>query len=140
LGGVEVSRPEVQRQVATRLIGEGVSAPLDLTLQYFMRDDPYAVKLRFASDGVVVEWVVSRALLQDGTGRPVGEGDFRIGPSGRLGWLRATLKSPDGVATIELDRQGLVAFLDATTRLVPFGGEVQDIDSIISRIFAGESA
>ncbi|WP_020673863.1 SsgA family sporulation/cell division regulator [Amycolatopsis nigrescens] len=98
--------------------------------------DPFAVVLAFRSgDENWVEWLLSRELLAEGlllaAGEDVsvGEGDVRISPDCELaGRVWIGLSSPDGAATLALERAELEHALDATEALVPAGSETAGWD------------
>lgn len=106
--------------------------------------DPWAVRVAFRTGGVgdgVVEWMFARQLLTDGMAGPVGEGDVRVWPSGagRERVVELAMASPSGSALFEIDRDGLLEFLQATYLAVPTGveDEAVDLDAEIAVLLPG---
>ncbi|MDT3396263.1 SsgA family sporulation/cell division regulator [Streptomyces sp. B1866] len=89
-------------------------------------DDPYAMQITFHLPGdAPVSWTFARDLLLDGLSRTVGEGDVRVGPAGlgNLTEVLLTLQVGGERARFRAQTEPLVAFLDRTDQLVPFGDE-----------------
>ncbi len=121
----------------------GPSLPVLASLCY-AADDPWAVRVTFHTGGSdsddVVEWMFARQLLTDGIRGPVGEGDVRVWPAMR-GFDRIVhlaMASPSGSALFEIDRNGLVQFLQQTYLLVPTGAEesVVDLDAELALLLS----
>jgi hypothetical protein len=113
----------------------GPALPVIAGLRY-SADDPWAVRVAFhtgGSDDDVVEWMFARQLLTDGVRGPVGEGDVRVWPGVRSSGPRdrivnLAMASPSGSALFEIDRDGLVEFLQQTYLAVPTGSEEEVVD------------
>lgn len=114
------------------------AAPV-VTRWIYCTDDPFAVTLEIQTRGNrYVDWVLARELLVAGLGAPAGIGDVRVRP-GRTGEWEVTLieiRSPDGHAVLEVDRDLLRQFVEATLEIVPLGSEcaVVDMDAEIEKI------
>lgn len=143
----------VRTDLVLRLLVPGrTSLPVPVEMAY-SADDPWAVRVTFATDHVdddhhgderpdaaggppqadarddtAVEWLVARSLLHDGMSARAGCGDMQIWPSGRTGVLCLAMSSPSGEALFELDRDGLGGFLRSTCALVPLGEEGSHVD------------
>lgn len=109
--------------------------------------DPYAVEITFHLPGdAPVSWAFARELLLDGLSRPSGEGDVHIAPavSEELSEVFIRLQVGAERAMFRAGAAPLVAFLDRTARLVPFGEEessgdpVGDLDAELDRILPGD--
>jgi sporulation and cell division protein SsgA len=102
-------------------------------------DEPFTIAVAFQSeDDVWVEWVFSRDLLVNGLTGSAGIGDVRMRPrrtSGRS-VLQLEIESPEGHALLELDRESVQRFLEATIQIVPLGEESDyfDVDALIDEI------
>ena len=114
------------------------AAPV-VTRWTYCADDPYAVTLEIQTRGDrCVDWVLARELLVAGLSAPAGIGDVRVRPA-RMGQWDVTLveiRSPDGHAVLEVDRDLLRQFVDATIEVVPLGDEsaAVDMDAEIEKI------
>ena len=102
-------------------------------------DDPFAVTLVIQTRGdQCVDWVLARDLLVAGLTGPAGIGDVRVRPARMDDWDVALveIRSPDGRALLEVDRDLLQQFVDATIEAVPLGSEstVIDMDAEIEKI------
>ena len=123
----------------------GPSLPVIAGLRY-AADDPWAVRVAFHTGGSeddVVEWMFARQLLTDGVRGPVGEGDVRVWPGvrangGRDRIVNLAMASPSGSALFEIDRDGLVEFLQQTYLAVPTGSEdtVVDLDAELALLLS----
>ena len=96
----------------------GPSLPVLAGLSY-SSDDPWAVRVAFHTGGEgdgTVEWMFARQLLTDGISGAVGEGDVRVWPADKSGGriVHLAMASPSGSALFEIDRNGLVEFLQQT--------------------------
>ncbi|GAA3240492.1 SsgA family sporulation/cell division regulator [Pseudonocardia petroleophila] len=104
--------------------------------------DPFAVTLavRTRSDRWV-EWLVGRDLVLEGLDSAVGEGDIRMSPQTVQGYdiVEIEIRSTDGRAVLEVDRDLLRHFVDASAELVAFGDEGgrMDLDVEIAKLTAG---
>lgn len=101
--------------------------------------EPFTIAVSFQSeDDVWVEWVFARDLLVNGMTGSAGIGDVRLRPKrthGRTA-LQLEIESPEGHALLELDRESVQRFLEATIKLVPLGDESDyfDVDGLIDEI------
>ena len=116
----------------------GQPAPV-VTRWTYTVDDPFAVTLgvRTRSDRFV-EWLIARDLVLASLQAPTGCGDVRMSPQRVQDYdiVEIEIRSTDGRAILEVDRDKLLEFVDATTRLVPVGDELLhvDIDAEIDKI------
>ncbi|MGH3802277.1 MAG: SsgA family sporulation/cell division regulator [Pseudonocardiaceae bacterium] len=114
------------------------AAPV-VTRWIYCTDDPFAVTLEIQTRGNrCVDWVLARELLVTGISAPAGIGDVRMRPA-QLGEWEVTLveiRSLDGHAVLEVDRDLLRQFVEATIELVPLGDEstAVDMDAEIEKI------
>ena len=85
-----------------------------------------------------VEWLVARDLVLASLAGPAGCGDIRMSPQHVQGYdiVEIEIRSPDGRAVLEVDRELLVQFVDAAVALVPVGEESarMDLDAEILKI------
>ena len=110
----------------------GPSLPVLAGLRYDS-NDPWAVRVAFQTGGEgdgIVEWMFARQLLTDGVAQATGEGDVRVWPSlhGTERVVNLAMASPSGSALFEIDRDGLVEFLQQTYLAVPTGHESDSVD------------
>ena len=116
----------------------GQPAPV-VTRWTYTSADPFAVTLgvRARSDRFV-EWLVARDLVVDALRGPAGCGDIRTSPQRVQGYEvgEIEIRASDGRAVLEVDRDLLTEFVDATTALVPLGRESahMDLDAEITKI------
>jgi hypothetical protein len=116
----------LQQTVRARLITDDrPELPVRPTLRYDSAE-PFAVHIDFpaqvSADGEGVTWMFARALLEEGLGRPAGEGDVRIRPAG---WARTVIefRSPLGLAEIRFGTATLRRFLLRSYDIVEPGAE-----------------
>ena len=114
------------------------AAPV-VTRWTYSADDPFAVTLVIQTRGdQCVDWVLARDLLVAGLTGPAGIGDVRVRPVRMDDWDVALveIRSPDGRALLEVDRDLLQQFVDATIEAIPLGSEstVIDMDAEIEKI------
>ena len=114
------------------------AAPV-VTRWTYSADDPFAVTLVIQTRGdQCVDWVLARDLLVAGLTGPAGIGDVRVRPARMDEWDVALveIRSPDGRALLEVDRDLLQQFVDATIEAIPLGSEstVIDMDAEIEKI------
>ena len=136
-------RTTVTSQLQLRLVVPvGPSLPVTTDVRY-EASDPWALRVTFRTgdeDAASVEWLFARSLLVDGLSGPAGEGDVRVWPSvrGRSRVVHLAMSSPSGSALFEIDRDGLVEFLQRCYLVVPTGGEgdLVDIDAELSLLLA----
>ncbi len=126
----------VQQDMFTVLHGQ--PAPV-VTRWSYDANDPFAVTLavRTRSDRWV-EWLVGRDLVRDALDGAAGEGDIRMSPQVVQGYdiVEIDIRSTDGRAVLEVDRDLLRHFVDSTTEVVAFGDESDrmDLDGEIGRL------
>lgn len=99
---------------------------------YYTATDPFAVSLTAplgpACSGCHVTWVFARALLDEGTRVPTGEGDVRIWPAG-VGGTVVELHGDDKVLlAMRFDTGDLRRFLERSYRAVAAGRETAGVD------------
>ena len=116
----------------------GQPAPV-VTRWTYTADDPFAVTLGVRTRGDrFVEWLLARDLVIDSLRGPAGHGDVRMSPQRVQDYdiVEIEIRSSDGRAILEVDRDQLQEFLDSATALVPVGAESghMDIDAEIDKI------
>ena len=116
----------------------GQPAPV-VTRWTYTADDPFAVTLGVRTRGDrFVEWLLARDLVIDSLQGPAGHGDVRMSPQRVQDYdiVEIEIRSSDGRAILEVDRDQLLEFLDSATALVPVGAESghMDIDAEIDKI------
>lgn len=131
-----MSRDLVQQDMFTVLHGQ--PAPV-VTRWSYSAYDPFAVSLAVRTrHDRWVEWLIGRELVMDALEEPVGEGDVRMRPLEVQGYdiVEIEIRSHDGRAVLEVDRDLLRSFVDATLEMVPAGTEADrmDLDGEIARI------
>jgi hypothetical protein len=116
----------LEQTVRARLItSDHPELPVRPTLRYSSAE-PFAVHIDFpahvSADGEGVTWMFGRALLEEGLGRPAGQGDVRIQP---YGWARTVVEfhSPLGLAVIRFGTAALRRFLLRSYAVVEPGTE-----------------
>jgi hypothetical protein len=130
--------------------------PYAATIVY-RRDDPFAVEIILPlhdldtvtnddlrvhpgsrDDEISVLIPFSRALLVDGLEAPAGEGVVRVAPhEDDSDYIVVTLPLTAAGVAFYVERAALEAFVDATFRLVPLGGEVRLVDRDLGRWLSG---
>ncbi|MFE9557816.1 SsgA family sporulation/cell division regulator [Streptomyces sp. NPDC006703] len=115
--------------------------PVPATLRYDSTD-PYAVCLSLGVPSTgTVDWVFARSLLLEGLRRPRGLGDVLVRPlhRGQRGSVRIVLRSPAGVALLEIAVSAVTAFLEATHLVVAPGTEELhiDLDRLVAELMDG---
>ena len=131
-----MSRDLVQQDMFTVLHGQ--PAPVVTRWSYSVYD-PFAVSLAVRTrHDRWVEWLVGRELVVVGLDGPTGEGDVRMRPLTVQGYdiVEIEIRSHDGRAVLEVDRELLRSFVDATLEMVALGAEAEriDLDGEIARI------
>jgi hypothetical protein len=121
-------------------VADSGMAPITVELQYDPTD-PYAVAAVFHGDDDPVRWLLGRDLLHDGTRAATGRGDVHVWPSvGPDGsWVVVLeLSSPDGRVMVQAERDAVEAFLEESSRVVPYGAEPAycDVDGLIAGLLA----
>jgi hypothetical protein len=114
------------------------AAPV-VTRWTYCTDDPFAVTIEIQTRGNrFVDWVLARELLVEGLTGPAGIGDVQVRPANMGEWdvTLVEIRSPDGHAVLEVDRDLLRQFVQATIDLIPLGSESMaiDIDAEIEKI------
>lgn len=105
----------------------------------YRADQPFTVTAAFQTErDRWVEWVFSRELVVEGLTGAAGMGDVRLRSETDRGldMLVVEIESPEGYAKLELDHEGVAAFLEATARIVPLGEESEhfDVDALIDEL------
>lgn len=93
--------------------------------------DPFAVTLAIQTRGKRwVEWVMARDLVVAGLSGPTGIGDVMLRPEATQDYdiVVVEIRSPDGQALLEVDRDLLANFVDSMLEAVPMGSETSGID------------
>ena len=126
----------VSRDMFTVLHGQ--PAPV-VTRWTYDAADPFAVTLGVRTRGDrFVEWLISRDLVVESLRTPTGFGDVRMSPQHVQGYdiVEIEIRSTDGRAVLEVDRDLLGEFIDASVALVAVGDESahMDLDAAISKI------
>ncbi|MEK6441214.1 MULTISPECIES: SsgA family sporulation/cell division regulator [unclassified Pseudonocardia] len=126
----------VQQDMFTVLHGQ--PAPV-VTRWTYTATDPFAVTLAVRTrHDRWVEWLVGRDLVLEGLSRPTGDGDIRMSPQLVQGYdiVEIEIRSTDGRAVLEVDRDLLRHFVDSTAEMIAFGEESDrmDLDGMIERI------
>ena len=130
------STDRVQQDMFTVLHGQ--PAPV-VTRWTYSAADPFAVGIavRIRQDHWV-EWLVARDLVVTGLDTDVGEGDVRFAPQMVQGYdiVEIEIRSNDGHAVLEVDRDLLRHFVDGTLDVVAVGAEstLVDLDAEIARL------
>lgn len=118
-----MSTDSVQQDMFTVLHGQ--PAPV-VTRWSYTAADPFAmtIAVRTRHDRWV-EWLVSRDLVVESLSGPTGLGDIRMSPQEVQGYdiVEIEIRSNDGRAVLEVDRDLLGRFVDASFEVVPPGAE-----------------
>ncbi len=138
---VDRSTDSVQQDMFTVLHGQ--PAPV-VTRWSYSADDPFAVVLAVRTrQDRWVEWLVGRELVIEGLAADAGEGDIRLSPQVVQGYdiVEIEIRSTDGRAVLEVDRDLLRHFIDTTLDLVALGDEagLMDLDGELARITQSRS-
>jgi len=118
----------VQQDMFTVLHGQ--PAPV-VTRWSYETSDPFAITLAVrTSNDRWVEWLVARDLVVESLDGPTGIGDVRMSPQEVQGYdiVEIEICSTDGRAVLEVDRDLLRHFVQATAELVAIGDESEHID------------
>lgn len=126
----------VQQDMFTVLHGQ--PAPV-VTRWTYSADDPFAVTLAVRTrHDRWVEWLVARDLVVEGLDGPAGIGDIRMSPQHVQGYdvVEIEIRSTDGRAVLEVDRDLLRHFVEASLEVVALGDEAtrMDVDGAIAKI------
>ena len=89
-------------------IAEDESIPV--VLRYDPETDPRSVRIGLPGTH---EWTFSRALLEQGLRAPVGSGEVRVWPCGRVQAV-VEFHSPQGVSVVQFEQKALLRFLRRT--------------------------
>lgn len=133
---VDRSTDSVQQDMFTVLHGQ--PEPV-VTRWGYTTADPFTVTLSVrARQDRWVDWLVGRDLVAAGLDADAGEGDIRFSPQVVQGYaiVEIELRSTDGRAVLEVDRDLLRHFVDTTLDLVAPGDEplLVDLDEEIARL------
>jgi hypothetical protein len=126
----------VQQDMFTVLHGQ--PAPV-VTRWTYSASDPFAVTLAVRTrHDRWVDWLVARELVVEGLAGPAGLGDIRMSPQEVQGYevVEIEIRSTDGRAVLEVDRDLLRHFVESSIELVALGEEItrMDLDSEIAKI------
>jgi hypothetical protein len=126
----------VQQDMFTVLHGQ--PAPV-VTRWSYSATDPFAVTLAVRTrQDRWVEWLVARDLVVEALSGPAGLGDIRMSPQVVQGYdiVEIEIRSTDGRAVLEVDRDLLRHFVESSAELVALGEEsaVLDLDRVIEQI------
>jgi hypothetical protein len=129
----------VQQDMFTVLHGQ--PAPV-VTRWTYRADDPFAVTLAVRTrHDRWVEWLLARELVIEALEGHAGIGDIRMSPQEVQGYdiVEIEIRSSDGRAVLEVDRDLLRHFIDASLDVVAVGDEAAEIDfdSEIARLTQG---
>jgi hypothetical protein len=135
-GATTMSTDSVQQDMFTVLHGQ--PAPV-VTRWSYSASDPFAVTLAVRTrHDRWVEWLVARDLVAESLSGPTGYGDIRMSPQEVQGYdiVEIEIRSTDGRAVLEVDRDLLRQFVDATFDVVALGDESDrmDLDGAIAKI------
>jgi hypothetical protein len=86
------------------------SGAVPVILRYDPEADPRAVRVRLPGTR---EWTFSRALLEQGLRAPVGSGEVRVWPCGRVQAV-VEFHSAHGVSVVQFESKTLMRFLRRT--------------------------
>lgn len=116
----------------------GQPAPV-VTRWTYSAVDPFAVTLAVRTrHDRWVEWLVARDLVVEGLDGPAGIGDIRMSPQHVQGYdvVEIEIRSTDGRAVLEVDRDLLRHFVEASLEVVALGDEatLMDVDGAIAKI------
>ncbi|MFL5996761.1 MAG: SsgA family sporulation/cell division regulator [Streptomyces sp.] len=92
---------------------------IPVVLRYDPETDPRSVRIRLPG---TPEWTFARALLEQGLRAPVGSGEVRVWPCGRVQAV-VEFHSPQGVSVVQFEQKALLRFLRRTyTATAPVRG------------------
>ena len=124
----ETTPETVSQEMFTVLHGQ--PAPI-VTRWTYSAADPFAVTLGVRTRGDrFVEWLVARDVVIDSLRGAAGCGDIRMSPQHVQGYdiVEIEIRSTDGRAVLEVDRDLLAEFVDSSTAIVPLGDESAHVD------------
>jgi Streptomyces sporulation and cell division protein, SsgA len=122
------------------MISAGRAVEKDAAGLYYTAADPFAVSLIAplgpASEGYHVTWVFARALLDEGTRVPAGEGDVRIWPAGAGGTVVELHGDDKALLAIRFETADLRRFLARSYNVVEAGCETvgHDLDKELVKL------
>jgi sporulation and cell division protein SsgA len=134
----ETSTDSVSHAMFTVLHGQ----PGPVVMRWTYRaDDPFAVSFAVRTRrNRWVEWLVARDLVLEALAGPAGIGEIRMTPQLVQGYdiVEIEIRSGDGRAVLEVDRELLRGFVEASTEIVALGDESgrMDLDGEIARLAA----
>jgi hypothetical protein len=119
----------------------GQPAPV-VTRWKYSAADPFAVTLAVRTgEDRWVEWLLARDLVVESLTGPTGIGDIRMSPEVVQDYeiVEIEISAADGRAVLEVDRDLLTHFVQATAEVVALGeeGRWMDIDREIIKITQG---
>lgn len=123
----------VRREIGMRLVSPESGRLRSIWL--YTPADPWAVRVEFTDPHQgTVPWVFSRELLARGIHAPAGLGDVQVFPF--RGRVAVGLDGDEGSVLMTARSLDLLAFLHATYRVVPKGGESAflDVDAVLARV------
>lgn len=131
-----MSTDSVQQDMFTVLHGQ--PAPV-VTRWTYAAADPFAVTLAVRTrHDRWVEWLVARDLVIESLTASAGIGDIRMSPQVVQGYdiVEIEIRSTDGRAVLEVDRDLLRHFIDSSLELIAQGDEAgqMDLDEEIVKI------
>ena len=131
-----IGSDSVQQDMFTVLHGQ--PAPV-VTRWSYTAEDPFAVTLAVRTrQDRWVEWLVARDLVRDALSGPAGFGDIRMSPQLVQGYdiVEIEIRSTDGRAVLEVDRDLLRHFVESSSEVVAFGEETEalDLDRVIAQL------
>lgn len=131
-----MSTDSVSQDMFTVLHGQ--PAPV-VTRWSYSAADPFAVTLAVRTrHDRWVEWLVARDLVIEALSAPSGMGDIRMSPQVVQGYdiVEIEIRSTDGRAVLEVDRDLLRHFVDSSLEVVAEGDEAgqMDLDGEIAKI------
>ncbi len=134
----DASTDSVSHDMFTVLHGQ--PAPV-VTRWSYRADDPFAISLAVRTrHDRWVEWLVARDLVVEALTSPAGIGDIRLTPQIVQGYdiVEIEIRSCDGRAVLEVDRDLLRGFIEASCEIVALGDESgrMDLDGEIARLAA----
>ncbi|MER5216742.1 SsgA family sporulation/cell division regulator [Streptomyces sp. NPDC002838] len=105
----------VVEQYARAHIVTDADFPEDEAIPVVLRYDPDADprSVRVGLPGTHDEWTFSRSLLEQGLRAPVGSGEVRVWPCGRVQAV-VEFHTPQGVSVVQFDTKALLRFLRRT--------------------------
>ncbi|MEV0241377.1 SsgA family sporulation/cell division regulator [Streptomyces sp. NPDC050674] len=106
----QYARAHIVTDASVPLVDELEAIPV--TLRYDPDRDPRSVRVALPGAGGG-EWTFGRELLEEGLRAPVGSGEVRVWPCGRV-QVVVEFHSAQGVSVVQFERQALLRFLRRT--------------------------